>query len=279
VHGGLDSPMLRSLRHAVGSAKLRFHQWCEAMRYDALLTNGDHVLEQKRNDDAGKRASLIRTLDFKNGPSFAVRDGASAAHTFAEIFLEDCYPRELLVGAETIIDVGANIGLFSYYARRQAPAARIFAFEADPATFKLLVENTRHLSVDCSHRAVASCDDEIEFFSAPISAWSSMYAVLGAAGGERVKVRATRLSEFVRQREIRQIDVLKIDVEGAEYDILLGDTKLWKTSIKALLVEVDRQPRDTRYAYESLRRHLADRFARIESPNWRSDYPLLICSN
>ncbi len=263
---------------SLGSRLLQFHQWRDARRYRAILRNGLEVYQQKSLSNSGDRKSVIANLQFRDGLEFRTRDGLSAAHVFHEIFLEDHYPRRRLRNARVVIDVGANIGIFSYYARRHAPDARILAFEADPRTFRLLSENVEHLRVDCFERAVASLDGEIEFFSSPISGWSSRYPVMGSADGQPVKVPTVVLSRFLGDAGIRRIDFLKIDVEGAEYDILLGDPNLLDLDIKCLAVEVDRFPRDGRYQFQSMLDRLRARFGTVVVRKQHSDFPLLICA-
>jgi FkbM family methyltransferase len=260
-----------------GRALYRFNQWREAKPYEALLRNGAEVYQQKFLDDAGKRESTIDGLHFKNGTDFKIRDGAGAAHIFYEIFLRDQYPKAMLGGAKTIVDVGSNIGLFSYYARLQAPNARIIAIEADPDTFALLNLNLANQNVERLHQAAASEAGTIDFYSSEISGWSSRYAVLGAKNARRVSVPAEPLSVTLGKLGVDGIDFLKIDVEGAEYDILLGDCDLWSTPIRHLVVEVDRSPRDERYSFEQLMALLRARFASTEVGSGK--YPLVRCSS
>lgn len=256
-----------------GRALYRFHQWRESMRYQAVLRNGAEVFRQKLLDDAGNRESIIDELRFKNGPDFKIRDGAGAAHIFYEIFLRDQYPKAMLEGAKTIIDVGANIGLFSYYSRLHAPNARIVAIEADPDTFAVLDLNLARQNIDRLHQAVASEDGAIDFYCSDISGWSSRYPVLGAATGSKVSVRAEPLSTTLAARSIDQIDFLKIDVEGAEYDILLGDKALWNLRIKNLVVEADRFPRDQRYSFDDLLSFMRASFGKVVVGS--GNYPLI----
>lgn len=260
-----------------GRALYRFNQWRESSRYQAVLNNGAEVCQQKRLDDAGKRESIIDGIDFKSGPKFRIRDGAGAAHIFYEIFLQDQYPKALLRNARTVVDVGANIGLFSYYARLQAPKARILAIEADPDTFAVLDINLAHQNVERLHRAAASEVGAIDFYSSEISGWSSRYAVLGAKDARKVSVPAEPLSATLGVLGVDRIDFLKIDVEGAEYDVLLGDRDLWSIPIRHLLVEVDRSPRDHRYSFEQLISHMKAKFQAVTVGSGK--YPLVACSN
>jgi len=262
---------------SMGAMVLEFRQWREAQRYRSILRNGTAVYRQKCLVDCGSRESIISDLAFRNGSNLTARDGVSAAHIFYEVFLQDHYPKRMLRDAKIIIDIGANIGLFSYYARLHAPQSRIIAFEADPATFSVLAKNVNALSVHCVHGAVTSFDGDLEFYCSPVSGWSSAYPVMGAANGQMVKVPALRLSQFIKKSGINRVDFLKIDVEGAEYEILLDDSELWTaTTIACLAVETDRTPRNTKYQYSDMLRELSDRFQVVTERKMESSFPLLV---
>src|SRR5262245_32176583 len=102
----------------IGRLLLKLRQRQTIRKYESFLKNGADVYLQNCAADSGVLETTIQSLDFVGGGSFKIRDGLSAAHTFSEIFVEDHYPRRLLRGAHVVVDVGANIGLFSSYARR-----------------------------------------------------------------------------------------------------------------------------------------------------------------
>jgi hypothetical protein len=70
---------------------------------------------------------------------------------------------------------------------------------------------------------------------------------------------------------------LKVDVEGAEYDIVLGDEELLSFDIRCLVVEVDRHPRDKRYEFRSMVEKLRNRFGTVIERKRDSNFPLLVC--
>ena len=100
---------------------------------------------------------------------------------------------------------------------------------------------------------------------------------MGAKDGRCVTVPSRLLSHSLHELNITAIDFLKLDVEGAEYDILLGDDELWSSiSIRTLAVEMDRQPRDARYKFGDLCNLLRSRFRSVTETG--SNYPLVVCS-
>lgn len=139
--------------------------------------------------------------------------------------------REIFIGGEyeswyygrnlTILDVGANIGCFAIWANLRWPNSLIYSYEAHPETFKMLVRNVEGLSnVTCHNFAVYPGEKNELFYS--------RYPGDGEAG---LVTFASKKFETMHQdnifevpalhpRDLPKCDVVKLDVEGAEYDIL-----------------------------------------------------------
>jgi FkbM family methyltransferase len=266
----------------IGRLLLRARQHLERRRYNSILLNGDEVWTQNALTDEGNTSSSITGLAFRNGPRFSIRDALSAAHTFREIFLNGDYDVPYISSARTVVDLGANIGLFSYFASLKSPDAVIHAFEADPDTFAVLeknlsaVQNNHFLPVNL---AAGSEAGTIDFYSSTVSGWSSRYPVLGAQEARHIKVPSVRLSDYLREKGVTAVDVLKVDVEGAEYDILLGDSDLWKLDVRCLVAEIDKKPRsDERGTFAQMQELLRSKFANIKETKG-GEYPVYCCWN
>ncbi len=143
--------------------------------------------------------------------------------TFWQIFLRRVYRVES--SDRIIIDLGANVGLFSLYAARQAPDARIFAVEPFPATFNRLTEVVREHNltkrISCLNYAVTGeagtrvmRDDSLP----------SQQRALAPAGehASGTAVKAKTLSQMLQENTLHRVDLLKIDIEGGEYEVLLS---------------------------------------------------------
>lgn len=129
-----------------------------------------------------------------------------------------------------VIDVGANIGDYSKLVLELHPAVTLYAFEPHPKTFTRLVSNipaneARHLI----NAAVGSKDGELvlyDYKSNDGSAHASVYKEViedihhGQAIAHRVPM--VRLDDFLKERGVEKIDLLKIDTEGNELEVLLG---------------------------------------------------------
>jgi FkbM family methyltransferase len=142
-------------------------------------------------------------------------DSVQLVNGLEEIFVEELY-RQQLPGAPYIIDCGANIGLSVIYMKRQYPAATIIAFEPDDTNFSLLSSNIASFGfkdVILRKEAVWIENTTLKFISE-----GTMTSKL-TEGGEPsnvTTVQGTRLKDML----VKEVDFLKIDIEGAEYKVL-----------------------------------------------------------
>lgn len=127
---------------------------------------------------------------------------------------------------DTFLDVGANIGLMSIAASRHVgPTGRVFAFEPEPAMFARLLENldlNAVRNVDAIQTALGARDQVRTVFAYPAIniGRASLVQSPGAVPTGQATVRA--LASFVEERQLDRIRMIKIDVEGFEYEVLLG---------------------------------------------------------
>jgi FkbM family methyltransferase len=146
----------------------------------------------------------------------------------------------------TFCDAGAHVGYFSLLAAALVgPTGRVHAFEPTPSTFGLLAENTRrHPNISAVPCAATDADTVLPFHEFPVlfSEYNSLGPPTGksaawlAAHPPRVReVRGIRLDDYFARMNTRP-DICKIDVEGAEPQVLKGMGNLLDTDSPPLLV-------------------------------------------
>lgn len=147
-------------------------------------------------------------IHFQNGPELL--------HSLREIFVDEIYKIQFDKPDPYIIDCGANIGLSILYQLYRYPQAKIVAFEPDQGSFLNLEQNikTTHSSqVKVLNEAVWK-EDTVLRFVADGTLGSKISD--GSDQKSTIEVKASRLRNYLSQ----QIDLLKIDIEGAEYEVI-----------------------------------------------------------
>lgn len=136
-----------------------------------------------------------------------------------EVFVLDAYDVDTAEPPRVVFDLGSNIGMTILYFRVRYPHARIYGFEPDPLAFAVLQENTRPLrGVEILPYAVADLDGPLAFYPRP-ETFASSVVPDGSAGGP-VTVEARSLETLAEDLAIDAIDLLKVDIEGAEFRVL-----------------------------------------------------------
>jgi FkbM family methyltransferase len=175
-----------------------------------------------------------------------------------------------------IIDVGANLGIFSLLLARRFPDRIIYAFEPNPSTFEAMRANlsrNRCPKVQAHQKAIASSDGEISFQANPVDR-ATTHIVVGDSPIDHqeipiVHVPSVTLDSFIESQPICEVALLKVDVEGYEEIVFKGAERLLSTGIaKTIYYEVD--PARTRKAgfdpAAASRRLLAHRY-KLHTPD------------
>jgi FkbM family methyltransferase len=162
----------------------------------------------------------------------------------------------MLAERPTIIDIGANVGLYSIWAARKYRPRTILAFEASPSTFECLVDNVaRHISreltiASCFNLAVSrEAGQELVLNQPP---WNSGFSTLLDGSklpwvdelrgkGELIthKVRTTTVSRQIAVHELPVVDLLKVDVEGHFIEVLDGIALADTSKVRNIVLEAE----------------------------------------
>jgi FkbM family methyltransferase len=142
--------------------------------------------------------------------------------------LETRLIQRLVKPGDTVVDVGANIGYYTLQlASMVGDAGRVFAFEPDPRNFDLLRRNVwqnGYRNVTLVQAAVAARPERLKLYLNPENHGDHrIYA--GAGGRDAVDVEAVSLDDYFGGR-VDQLDLVKLDVQGAEGAALAGMTAL-----------------------------------------------------
>jgi FkbM family methyltransferase len=161
----------------------------------------------------------------RNGVKFMARAKTLDQMVIREIWIYDEYnPRGFEIARDAIVvDVGGHIGCFAVRAGRMASEGKVFVFEPSPENFAMLKENLLlngsanvmplgiALLGQSGIRRISLCPNMV-----------SNSIVADFPDGSNIDVQGIALSDLMKEQNLRQIDFLKLDCEGAEYEILFG---------------------------------------------------------
>jgi FkbM family methyltransferase len=162
---------------------------------------------------------------------------------------------------DIVVDVGAHMGRYTIIAsKRVGPNGKVIAIEAHPGNFEMLNRNVRLnglTNVMSINYAVYSKETKIKLY---LPGGESGYAVFNTVALTRteekfVEVNANTLDSILQQNGIRpeEVNWIKIDVEGAEFEVLKGaHSILSKSKDIVLLIEVHGDPNVYRPKVEKL---------------------------
>lgn len=163
---------------------------------------------------------------------FFCRAGSSDFKIFRDFFLKSDYADANIIPSK-IIDGGANIGAFTVLFKRKYPHCHIVAIEPDEDNCKLFKRNTDHLAnVELIKGGLASKSGRKLRISNPDHAEYSYITEFAVEG-----VPSISIQEIMKMKKWEEIDIVKIDIEGAEKE-LLSDNIEWIKRTKVIIIEV-----------------------------------------
>jgi FkbM family methyltransferase len=178
-----------------------------------------------------------------------LRERGSDVNTFTEVIQQEVYRDviETLRNCETIIDLGANIGLATRYFADHFPNCKILAVEPNPGTYEVLVSNvaglvtrarcqTLQAAVWGSEKPLAGGEvDDPYHFSA-----FAVYEI--AAELEENSIVGWPMSKIIAHAGFERVDLLKVDIEGAEVELFKGNVD-WLHRVRTIAIEFHQNSR------------------------------------
>jgi FkbM family methyltransferase len=179
-------------------------------------------------------------LNLKNGIIIKIRpkmkNKIGDIDIFNEIVIEDEYIiKKILKKGDVILDIGANIGIFSLQASSMIKNLRIYAFEPFKENFKVLKENVKLNKFNNIFPQMLAISDhngkEFLFISFDNTGAHSIY---NTGYMNRTIVKTETLTNALKRTKA---NFLKIDCEGAEYKILLSTSKKVIRNVDRIILE------------------------------------------
>ena len=135
-------------------------------------------------------------------------------------------PREFPLRPEdvkTVLDIGANVGVTALYFSRIFPRADIYAFEPAPDNFAVLRKNVANCKrIRAFNFALGSRDAALELFASdnPVNFGGYSLHAAGSDTSKKISIPVRNVAAVLAEISVQAVDVIKVDTEGAEWDIL-----------------------------------------------------------
>jgi len=177
-----------------------------------------------------------------------VRTNTSDLLVYKMVIEEQQYNFTTSEEPKVIIDAGGNIGLTAVYFAEKYPKAKIITIEPEEDNFKILKKNTQHYSnITAINAALWDSEGEIELLDVGLDNWGFMTATGGidtkytqiTTSKTEMKhlVKAVTIEKILRDYNIDMIDILKIDIEGAEKEVFNGHSA-WIKNVRSIITEL-----------------------------------------
>jgi FkbM family methyltransferase len=210
-------------------------------------------------------------IKLRNGIKYKIRANTHDAGVITEIWIHQYYtkpPAFEINENDTIIDIGAHIGVFSIFAAHKAKNGKIYTFEPMKENFELIKKNlelNKIKNVKAFNNAVSGqTEQKLFFINKRNTGGHSFYE--GEGQSKKVIVEAISLEDIIKNNKIKKVDFLKMDCEGAEYDILFRSSDEVLEKLNKISMEV--HDIDEKLNIESMKKFLEKKnFKIVKTPN------------
>jgi FkbM family methyltransferase len=183
----------------------------------------------------------LNNLQLRNGIKLRSPNAVNLSFLFHEIWIDECYnPSGYKIRSnDTVIDIGANIGIFAIYAATRAPGVKVYAYEPFPGCVEWLRKNLTDSGITnvlVYQQAVAGNIGTRRLKADPEN-WVMHSLTNENSVDKGIEVNCTTLDEILYVNKIETCDLLKIDCEGGEYEILQNSSPSTLNRVKRIVAE------------------------------------------
>lgn len=169
-------------------------------------------------------------------PSLQIRKNTSDLKVFEDIFVRNEFDLLLDFDPQIIIDGGAYVGFSSIYFTLKYPEATIFSVEAEEGNFKQLSLQTKHLkNIVPINKGLWNKNSFLKIVDNNLGNWG--FSVEEVSSAKDADINAITINEIISNYDLPRIDILKLDIEGAEIELFESNTD-WLEKVNCLVIEL-----------------------------------------
>jgi FkbM family methyltransferase len=175
-----------------------------------------------------------------SGRAVVLRCDTSDLTCLEKVFIKQEYKTPFPLHPRIIVDAGANIGMATLYFAQEYPLAKIIAIEPEHSNFKILERNCAGLPNVVLVEGALWCENRtLVIQDAGSEKWA--FSVAESAkepSPDSQQVKAVTVPGILRDFGIERIDILKLDIEGAERDLFNAGAESWLGSVGQIVIEL-----------------------------------------
>lgn len=166
-----------------------------------------------------------------------LRNNTTDVDTFSHIFQGLDYDIDLGYKPEVIIDCGANAGFATVFFKNKYPGSTVIAVEPEDSNYNMLLKNTeRYSNIFCLRNGIWNKSTNLEIIDSGQGKWG--FTVQEVEHENQHTVKAISLQEIMQLYKLEKIDLLKIDIEGAERNLFEQNYEAWLPYTKCIIIEL-----------------------------------------
>lgn len=166
-----------------------------------------------------------------------VRKGTSDWMAFKQVFIWKEYKYPIPFAPKTILDAGSNVGYAALWFARQFPEAQIVSLEPETTNFNMLKKNTAaYTNIHPIKAGLWGKSCYLKIVPTHMGNWGFRTEEVETESTDTIKALSIR--EIMQAHNWQTIDVLKMDIEGAEKNVFASDSREWLPKVKMIFLEL-----------------------------------------
>jgi len=171
-----------------------------------------------------------------SGYDIQLRGNSVDFNVFDSIFRKGEYDFEINFKPEFIIDAGAFTGLSALYFNRRFPGVKILAIEPEESNFGLLKSNTgNYASITPLFGALYGSNVPLTISNPAAEKYAFRVDEISSGANQ---INGWSIDELIKSHRLPRIDLLKMDIEGAEYSVFMNDPGRWLGNVGGVIIEL-----------------------------------------
>lgn len=168
-----------------------------------------------------------------------LRPDTSDKDVFYDVFIDKQYGFPLMFDPKVIIDAGSNIGLSAIYFANAYKDVKLYCIEIEESNFKILEKNlANYENKFLYYAALWFSKTSFTILDNKSGHWGFSVVEDVDQGSIGQKIKSITIEQIVQSNNIDFIDILKIDIEGAEKELFSMNYELWLPKTKIIMIEL-----------------------------------------